>query len=135
MLEARGKTRQEAKENLGRIITATSEYETWYEFKKDLEKTLGYVLLNRHWLEVKPKAPLPWDNSYVQAAILVAATLGKQKVSRELGEKHQKHSIRYKIKDVHPAGHERSNGCEEWPDCDSCPLAIDECAVWYDGGQ
>ena len=51
MLEARRKTRQKAEKNLGRIITVTSEYETWYEFKKDLEKTLGYVLLNRHWLE------------------------------------------------------------------------------------
>jgi len=44
-------------------------YTTWYEFKKDLEKKLGYVLVNRRWLEVKPKAPLPWNNSHVENAI------------------------------------------------------------------
>ena len=36
-------------------------YTTWYEFKRDLEKCLGYHLTNREWLRVKPRSPLPWS--------------------------------------------------------------------------
>ena len=49
-------------------------YTTWYEFKKDLEKKSGHVLLNWRWLEVKPKAPLPWNSSHMKEAL--SATLG-----------------------------------------------------------
>ena len=44
-------------------------YPTWYGFKKELEKRLGYALLNWRWLEVKPKAPLPWNGSHMKAAL------------------------------------------------------------------
>ncbi len=44
-------------------------YPTWYEFKKDLEKESGCVLVNWRWLEIKPKAPLPWDDSHMKAAL------------------------------------------------------------------
>jgi hypothetical protein len=52
-------------------------YTTWYEFKKDLEKRLGYSLLNWRWLEVKPRCPLPWDDSQMKAVIL-AQVKGKK---------------------------------------------------------
>ncbi len=50
-------------------------YETWYEFKIDLEKCLGHHLTNWEWLEVKPKSPLPWSyrhmkRSYGQVSLL-----------------------------------------------------------------
>ena len=44
-------------------------YNTWYEFKKDLEKRSGYSVLNWNWIEVKPKAPLPWNGSHMEATI------------------------------------------------------------------
>ena len=44
-------------------------YMTWYEFKKDLEKRLGYSLLNWRWLAVKPRSPLPWDDSQMRLAV------------------------------------------------------------------
>ncbi len=44
-------------------------YPTWYEFKKDLEKESGCVLVNWWWLEVKPKAPLPWNDAHMKVAL------------------------------------------------------------------
>jgi hypothetical protein len=46
-----------------------SSYTTWYEFKKDLGKKSGCIVLNWRWLEVKPKAPLPWNDSDMKAAL------------------------------------------------------------------
>ena len=69
-----------------RVSTYTREiwlYATWYEFKKDFEKRLGYSLLNWRWLEVKPKAPLPWDDSHMQAALSAAVTLEEQNAERK----------------------------------------------------
>ena len=43
-----------------------SAYDTWYEFKKDLEKCLGYHLTNWEWLEVKPQSPLPWNYHHMK---------------------------------------------------------------------
>ena len=58
-----------------------SQYTTWYEFKKDLEAQLGYVLFNAHWLEVKPKSPLPWEGSHLAVALKEAAqSRGRQRV-------------------------------------------------------
>jgi hypothetical protein len=54
-------------------------YETWYEFKKDLEKQVGHTLLNWCWLEVKPKDPLPWNNSHMRSVLSVCARLEKDK--------------------------------------------------------
>jgi len=45
------------------------QYATWYEFKKECERRLGYSLLNRIWLELKPKSPLPWDDSHLRAVL------------------------------------------------------------------
>lgn len=45
------------------------QYATWYEFKKECEKRLGYSLLNRTWLQLKPKSPLPWDDSHLKAVL------------------------------------------------------------------
>ena len=50
-------------------------YATWYEFKKDLEKRFGHGLLNWDWLEVKPKVPLPWDDSHMRATLSVLTSL------------------------------------------------------------
>ncbi len=44
-------------------------YTTWYEFKKNLERKTGHMLPNWRWLEVKPKAPLPWDDADMEAAL------------------------------------------------------------------
>jgi len=63
-----------------------SHYTTWYEFKKDIEGKLGHALLNWCWLEVRPKAPLPWDDSHLQAALSVVATLGEQKSRTKTGK-------------------------------------------------
>ena len=46
-----------------------SDYLTWYEFKKDLERQVGHSVLNADWLQVKPAAPLPWDGSRLNAAL------------------------------------------------------------------
>ncbi len=59
-------------------------YATWYEFKKDLEKQLGHNILNRCWLEVKPKAPLPWDSSQMQTAVSVLAPLAGRQAAPSL---------------------------------------------------
>lgn len=45
------------------------EYETWYEFKKDCEEHLGSPIPNRTWLEVKPEAPLPWNDTHKVAVL------------------------------------------------------------------
>ena len=75
MQEGRDKVSQEAGGNSGSVVTAANRYTTWYEFKKDLEKQLGYSLLNWRWLEAKPKAPLPWQDSHMKAALLAMARL------------------------------------------------------------
>ena len=57
-------------------------YTTWYAFKKELERRLGYCLLNRRWLEVKPESPLPWDDSHLRAALLVRGGTKKRRSCR-----------------------------------------------------
>ncbi len=44
-------------------------YQTWYDFKKDFERQVGYGLLNWDWLKVKPEAPLPWNGSHMKTAL------------------------------------------------------------------
>ncbi len=51
----------------------TKLYATWYEFKKDLEKRAGCMLLNWRWLEAKPRAPLPWNDSHMRTALVAVA--------------------------------------------------------------
>jgi hypothetical protein len=52
-------------------------YTTWYEFKKDLEKQLGCSLLNWRWMEVKPKAPLPWNKYQLKKALSASSNFRK----------------------------------------------------------
>lgn len=51
------------------------QYSTWYEFKKECEKRLGYSLLNGKWSEAKPKKPLPWDDTDMEVILLTLARL------------------------------------------------------------
>jgi hypothetical protein len=46
-------------------------YQTWYEFKKDLQNRSRRGILNKEWLEIKPREPLPWDH------IVMRSTLSK----------------------------------------------------------
>ena len=54
-------------------------YNTWYDFKKDLEKRLGHSVLNREWLRVKPKTALPWNSFNMKATFLRLSRLDYQK--------------------------------------------------------
>jgi hypothetical protein len=57
-------------------------YTTWYEFKKDLEKRLGYSVLNWDWLRVKPKTALPWNSSNMQSTFIKLSRQDYRKNSR-----------------------------------------------------
>ncbi len=48
---------------------ASNQYAMWHEFRRDLGKYFGEGLLNRRWLEVRPKAPLSWNKSQMQATL------------------------------------------------------------------
>jgi hypothetical protein len=56
-------------------------YFTWYEFKKDLEKQACRNLLNSDWLRVKPREPLPWDDSCMRSTLVEIKRLQRQKNS------------------------------------------------------
>lgn len=51
------------------------QYDTWYEFKKECERQLGFSLLNGKWLVLKPRKPLPWDDTDLEAVLLAAIRL------------------------------------------------------------
>lgn len=44
-------------------------YSTWYDFKKELQRRSGLLILNRLWLQVKPRVPLPWYEPQMKQAI------------------------------------------------------------------
>lgn len=46
-------------------------FETWYDFKKVLESNFGKFIPNDLWLQVKPKNPLPWDESDLHTSLLL----------------------------------------------------------------
>lgn len=46
-----------------------SQYVTWYEFKRDLQKAAKQSILNKEWLQIKPREPLPWDDSFMQSTL------------------------------------------------------------------
>jgi hypothetical protein len=65
-----------------RVANRTNEntpYTTWYEFRRDLGKKLGYIPLNSLWLEIKPKAPLPWSDSHMHASLSALAKVKELK--------------------------------------------------------
>jgi hypothetical protein len=45
------------------------EYDTWYAFKRDLERYLWCHIDNHLWLKIKPKKALPWFGSDMQTAL------------------------------------------------------------------
>ena len=45
-------------------------YETWYDFKKELQRRSGITLSNERWLELKPKVPLPWPESKLKETLV-----------------------------------------------------------------
>jgi len=79
-----------------------SLYTTWYEFKRDLEKKLGYMLLNWQWLEAKPKVPLPWDDSQMQAVSSVLVRFGEQKAIRKRNKKNKPLNVGKKTLKLNP---------------------------------
>jgi len=65
-----------------RVVNYRSEvslYTTWYDFRKELGNKLGYIPLSSEWLETKPKAPLPWDDSDMRAVLSTMARLKVRK--------------------------------------------------------
>ncbi len=44
-------------------------YSTWYDFKQELQRRSGLVVLNKRWLEIKPHSPLPWNELQMQQAL------------------------------------------------------------------
>ncbi len=44
-------------------------YETWYAFKKELQRRSGLPLLNKVWLQTKPRDSLPWHEDHMKAAL------------------------------------------------------------------
>jgi hypothetical protein len=37
------------------------EWEEWYQFKDDLEATVGFYIPVSVWVEIRPKRSLPWN--------------------------------------------------------------------------
>lgn len=58
-----------------------SDYATWYEFKKDLERRAGHSLLNAEWLKVKPAAPLPWHESSLRSSLTMLEHIERQGIA------------------------------------------------------
>jgi hypothetical protein len=44
-------------------------YQTWYDFKTELQKRSGRTVLNRDWMAIKPKNPLPWTKGQLDTAL------------------------------------------------------------------
>lgn len=51
------------------ITREVALYETWYDFKRELQKRSGVIVLNKVWFKVKPKCPLPWNDSQMGEAM------------------------------------------------------------------
>ena len=60
-----------------------SSYLTWYEFKKELERRAGCIVVNSDWLQLKPRLPLPWDEHCLQLTLLNLQRMKKRKNERE----------------------------------------------------
>ena len=63
------------------LTREVSTYATWYEFRKALGEKLGYIPTNSLWLLAKPKAPLPWSDSDMQASFSAVLRLKRQKAA------------------------------------------------------
>ncbi len=51
------------------VTSEVALYETWYDFKRELQQRTGVILLNKVWFQIKPKAPLPWHDYHMAEAI------------------------------------------------------------------
>jgi len=60
------------------VPAPVQQYETWYDFKKDLEAFCGHPILNKMWLSIKPQIALPWDKSNMRLALLKLKKLTSQ---------------------------------------------------------
>jgi len=54
-----------------------SIYNTWYEFKRELERRSNSPVLNQAWLRVKPASPLPWSDKHLRSTVLEIHRLKK----------------------------------------------------------
>ena len=59
-----------------------ASYLSCYEFRKDPQKEASHSILNRQWLPIKPRVPPPWDDSFVQSALLMLSQ--KTRWSKEM---------------------------------------------------
>jgi hypothetical protein len=55
-------------------------YQTWYDFKKELQRRSGIVLLNERWRQVRPEAPLPWNEIQMRQSSARLLDIIKSKV-------------------------------------------------------
>jgi hypothetical protein len=44
-------------------------YDTWDEFRAELKRRSGVVILNNLWFQIKPKSPLPWNEIQLKDAL------------------------------------------------------------------
>jgi hypothetical protein len=51
------------------VTSKVAIYETWSEFRSELQKRSGVVLVNKIWLAIKPKSPLPWHERHMEEAL------------------------------------------------------------------
>jgi hypothetical protein len=52
-----------------RANSSSISYYTWYDFKKELQRRSGIVVLNSSWFEIKPRSPLPWYQQQMEEAL------------------------------------------------------------------
>jgi hypothetical protein len=52
------------------VTSKVAIYETWSDFRSELQKRSGIVMHNKLWLAIKPKSPLPWQSQHMEEALL-----------------------------------------------------------------
>ncbi len=50
-------------------VKMSISYETWYDFKKELQRRSGLTILNQTWFQTKPRDPLPWNELHMKTAL------------------------------------------------------------------
>jgi hypothetical protein len=50
-------------------FTQYRQWNTWYEFKDELESSIGFYIPLFVWLEIRPRKSLPWTYLDMQALI------------------------------------------------------------------
>ncbi len=62
-------------------------YETWSDFKFELQRRSGTIVLNNLWLQIKPKAPLPWYEYQMREAMEQLSASDHRKTSILIGQR------------------------------------------------